>query len=149
MGGGEHSARGRLTSVRAGFSRWQGVFMAAKEMVPLPFSIAIVCTRHPATARPRRCGCPKRGGESYAREEGPRSSLAPGVDVRACWGARWRKGVEFAWWCARTRTRAHGTARCRGRERHDSAFNGDKEWLGQSERASRKAAAPANEFFPA
>jgi hypothetical protein len=77
MGGGDHGVRGRLSSVRAGFSRWQGVFVAAKETVPLPFSTVTVCTRHPATARPRRCGCPKRGGESYVREKGSKVQPCP------------------------------------------------------------------------
>jgi hypothetical protein len=95
MGGGEHGACGRLASVRAGFGRWQGVFVGAKETVSLPFATA--CVTYPATARPRRCGRPKRGGESHAREKGPRSSLGPGVDVRACWGAQWHEGVGFVW----------------------------------------------------
>jgi hypothetical protein len=96
MGGGELAARGRFTSVRAGFRRWQGAFVVAKDTVPPPFSSATVCTRHPATARPRRCGRPKRGCESYASEKGPRSNLAHGIDARACWGARWRGGVGSA-----------------------------------------------------
>jgi hypothetical protein len=45
-------------------------------------------------SRPRR----GRGGAersnaaaaSYARGKGPRLNLAPGIDSRACWGARWR-----------------------------------------------------------
>jgi hypothetical protein len=40
----------------------------------------------------------------------------------------------------------NGSARRRGRERHGTAINSDKERLGQEgERASTKAAAPANE----
>jgi hypothetical protein len=114
------------------------VFVAAKETVPLPFSNATVCTRHPATARPRRCGSPKRGDESYAREKGPRSSLAPGVDMRACGGARWRKGAGPAWSRARTRMRARTTARHRDHERHGATYDGDKEKLGQRASARQR-----------
>jgi hypothetical protein len=151
MGGGEHGARGRLTSARAWFGRWQGVFAVAKETVPLPFSTATVCTRHPATARPQRRDRPKRGGESYVREKGTKVQSCPQgrhVCVLGCTMARWRR-VRVAT-RANANASANGTTRRRGRERHGTANNGDKERLGQeSERASTMAATPASEFVPA
>jgi hypothetical protein len=62
----------------------------------------------PPFLRPRARGSrPRRGhggvavlnaaASPGAREKRPRSSLAPGVDVCVCWGARWRKGVGSAW----------------------------------------------------
>jgi hypothetical protein len=84
----------------------------------------------PSPLRPCARGTRPRQGRSGAavpnaavsptrEKRGPRFSLAPGVDMRACWGARWRGGVGFAWPRARTRARtarrgvadASGTAR--------------------------------------
>jgi hypothetical protein len=98
-----------------------------------------VCVRDSAGGkvcswRPRkRCLCPSplrpcargtrprrgRGGAavlnaaaSPTREKkGPRSSLAPGVDLRTCWGARWRGASgSHGYACERERKRErHGT----------------------------------------
>jgi hypothetical protein len=113
-----------------GFSQWQGAFAAAKETVPLPSSIAIMCTRHTPTARPRWCGRPKRGGESYAREKGIKIQSWPrGRHARmlGCTMARGR-WVRVAT-RANANVAANGTARRRGRERQGTANNGDKERL--------------------
>jgi hypothetical protein len=113
-----------------GFSRWQGVFVAAKETVPLPFSTTAVCTRRPAAARPRWCSRPKRGGESYAREKGTKiQSCSRGRHARVlgCTMARGR-WVRVAT-RANANASANGTAWRRGREWHGTANNGDKERL--------------------
>jgi hypothetical protein len=48
---------------------------------------------------------------------------------------------------ANANVNANGSARRRGRERHGTTIDSDKERLGQeSERSSTKAAAPANEL---
>jgi hypothetical protein len=36
MGGGKHGVRGRLTSERVRFGRWQGVYVAVKGAASLP-----------------------------------------------------------------------------------------------------------------
>jgi hypothetical protein len=109
MGGGEQGVRGRPSSARAKCGWWQGVPVAVKGGgVPLQCDrerdlaghgeAAVVRAVLNATASPTR------------EERGPRSSLALGIDARACWGARWHGGIGSAWLRARTRTRAR-TAR--------------------------------------
>jgi hypothetical protein len=77
MGGGEHGVRGRLSSVCAMFGWWQGVYVAVKGAAYLPSPFATVCTRYPATAKPWRRGCPKRGGESRCKRKGPKVQPCP------------------------------------------------------------------------
>jgi hypothetical protein len=123
MGGGERGVRGRLTSVRAWFGRWQGVSVAAKESLSLP--LATACVACPATARPGRRGHPRRrrrGTAQVNRIKGP--ALSPDGRARVL-GCTWVQG---------RRTRAAScananaiTARRRGHERHGAAYNGDKE----------------------
>jgi hypothetical protein len=131
MGGGELGVRGRLLSARAKVGWWQGVCVEVKGATSLPPPFATACTRFPATARPWRRGCPKRGGESRRKGKGTKVQSCPRgrrVRVLGCTmaqGSRVRVATR-----ANANASANGTVRHRGREWHGSAYNGDKEWLG-------------------
>jgi hypothetical protein len=142
MGGGEHSARGRLTKVRVGFASGKER-SEAKDTVPFPFPSA---TMHEAPghgeAAAVRAGLTRR--QRPTREERGQGPTLPPGSTRARAGVHGGAGrrVREATWANAS---ANGSARRCGRERQGSAFNSDKGRLGQeSGRASMKAVAPAN-----
>jgi hypothetical protein len=148
MGGGEHGVRGRLSSARAKFGWWQGVYVVVNGAASLPFPFATMCMRYPATARPWRRGRPKRGGESRRKRERTKDPALPRgwrAHVLGCTLARGRR--------TRMVTRANASAKHCAASRSRAARRGvrrrERKARPESECASTKAAAPANEFVPA
>jgi hypothetical protein len=58
------------------------------------------------------------------------SNLAPGIDTRACWGARWRGGVGSAATSGYAREREHKRLGAAPRTR--AAWHGDQQRQGEA-----------------
>jgi hypothetical protein len=121
MGGGEHGARGRLTSVRACVVRsGKGRSWRPRNRCPSSWRLRA------RLARPRQgrgdVGTLEGGSEGRRKRRGSKARPCPQMGVRVCWGAPRRKGVGPARSRARARTwPRRGVAVTSGTTRHTTA----------------------------
>jgi hypothetical protein len=100
---------------------------------------ATVCARYPATARLWRRGRPKHGGESRRKRKGPKVQPCPRGRRARVLGCTLARGCrDRVATRANANASANGTARRRGREWHGTAYDCEKNRLGQRASVHRR-----------